>query len=156
MAAKVSARMAARTGGTMVIDSAVGTSAPNVDYGPWIQKLQGPRMSELMRVRTLVLAGAIVACGTSALAQPSGRPSKRDAALRTPPSAQVHVIITTSRGATSRVADGLRRRGRAVAASFGLIDAVSANVNAADLDALDADPSVTGVSLDAPVFAGAD
>jgi len=81
--------------------------------------------------------------------------SKLDKALQSPPAGVVRVIVSTKAGQASNVADRLRQRGRAVGKQYSVIDAVTTEVGAADLTLLDADPAVTGVSIDATVASAA-
>ena len=85
----------------------------------------------------------------------AGRPSKLDAVLLEPPVGLVRVIVSTTPGQTATVAARLRQRRRVVAKQYSLINAVAAELAADDLTALDADPSVTSVSIDAVVVSDA-
>jgi len=79
--------------------------------------------------------------------------SKRDSALQTTPVGTVSVIVSTQAGQTDAVAARLVQRGRSVRHRYAVIDAVAADATADDLAALDADPTVMSVSIDATVAA---
>jgi len=77
--------------------------------------------------------------------------SKLDKALQAPTAGLVAVIVSTKPGEAGDVAAHLVQRGRAIGKQYSLIDAVTAAVGADDLAALDADPEVTSVAIDATV-----
>src|SRR5262245_39542506 len=132
---------------------------PLVDYGPWTPTPHVDRMPpDSMQMRSVVLALMVLICagGSAAARREPDVPSKRDAALRTMAPGSTRVIIGTRAGTAPRVADDLRRRGRIVGSTHPIIGAITAEVTPADLDALDADPAVTSVSIDAPVAADVD
>jgi serine protease AprX len=107
-------------------------------------------------VAALIIALSVWLTGTEARlhAAPPGK-SKLDSALRTPPAGTVSVIVSTKAGQTDAVAARLVQHGRSVRHRYTIIDAVAANATADDLAALDADPTVVSVSIDA-IVAGAD
>jgi serine protease AprX len=124
--------------------------------------VQGPRENRI-RMSFMKSRGhraalvAMVLCSAAIVLpaqQPAVQPSKRDAALQTPPAGPVRVIISTRPGAAAGVADKLRQRGRSDVRRFSLVDAVASEVTPEDLDSLDADPAVIGLSIDAIVAAG--
>jgi serine protease AprX len=78
-------------------------------------------------------------------------PSKLDAALQAPPPGLVRVIVRTNPSQSAKVADNLRKQGRPVLKQYTVIDAVTTEVTAGDLVALQNDPAVAGISIDAAV-----
>ena len=94
---------------------------------------------------------ALAALGVSARVLASPASPKLDAALQTSPPGTVRVIVRTAPGQATKVSDGLRNRGRAVFKQYTLIDAVATQATADDLAALQADPAVVGISIDAVV-----
>src|SRR5580765_3056580 len=98
------------------------------------------------------LAIVLAAVGANAIASASQpEKSKLDAALQGLQAGVVRVIIQTTHGQTSNVAERVRSRGRQVLKQFTLVDALTAEVGADDLEALQADAAVTDVSIDAVV-----
>jgi serine protease AprX len=77
--------------------------------------------------------------------------SKLDSALQIPPAGLVRVIVSTKSGQRDAVAFRLMMRGRWPKDRYSVIDAIVADVSAADLAMLAADPRVTSVSIDAVV-----
>ena len=74
-------------------------------------------------------------------------------AATTSGSSRVHVIVRTRPNSLAAVADRMRRRGDSVKSTHPAADAVAGEVRRDALAALAADPSVVGVSIDAPVSA---
>src|SRR3954453_20618555 len=111
-----------------------------------------------MRARLVPIVLTTIALHVAAIAAapPVDAPSKRDAAVRAAPGGTVRVIITTQPGSTAAVSDRLRQRGRPILASYSVINAVVADATADDLSALEADPGVADLSLDAAVVAEGD
>jgi serine protease AprX len=97
------------------------------------------------------LAIMVAALGVNARVLASPASPKLDAALQASPSGTARVIVRVVPGQAANVADGLRKRGRAVFKQYTLINAVAAEATADDLAALQADPAVAGVSIDAMV-----
>src|SRR5215475_8362119 len=98
------------------------------------------------------LSIVLAAFGANArvLASPPS-PSKLDAALQVSPPGLVRVIVRTNPGQSAKVADNLRKQGRPVFKQYSIIDAVATEVTAGDLTALQNDPSVAGISIDAAI-----
>src|SRR5947207_990828 len=109
-----------------------------------------PREVRMRCVTWLALAVAAVGANTSAFASQAEK-SKLDAALQGSPVGVVRVIIQTTHGQTSNVAERVRSRARQVLRQFAVVDALTAEVGADDLAALQADAAVTNVSIDAVV-----
>src|SRR5688572_27057070 len=103
------------------------------------------------RVAILALIGSVAVVA----AQAPVIPTKRDAALQMSSASTMRVIVTTRAGEVAAVADTLRERGRSDIMRFSLIDAIATEVTPEDLDALDANPAVLAVSIDAVVAASA-
>jgi len=99
------------------------------------------------------LSIVLAAFGANARVLASQSSSKLDAALQAPPPGLVRVIVRTNSGQAAQVADNLRKQGRQVFKQFDVIDAIAAEVTRGDLGALQDDPSVAGISIDA-VIAG--
>jgi serine protease AprX len=97
-------------------------------------------------------AVAVTVLGAAPRAQSSGHP-KRDATLNRHVYGSVRVIIRAQPGQSDAVASSLTQRGRSVYRKHSVIDAVTASVTDSDLDALDADPNVVGISTDAVLIA---
>ncbi len=110
------------------------------------------RAGVVVAIAVLCLA-ANVGGGRSIHAQ--AHSSKRDSALRDLTDGTVRVIVATTAGEADAVADHLRQRGRSLVKKHGIIDAVTAELPAADLDELDDDPLVTRISIDADVVGAA-
>src|SRR5215204_4359442 len=89
--------------------------------------------------------------------EPKGQRSKLDRVLRKAVDGGTttgqRVIIRTRRGQTSAVADRLRKHGDRVEAEHRRLDAFTATVHAEDLRALEGDPDVQAVSIDAIIAA---
>ena len=89
--------------------------------------------------------------------EPKGKPSKLDRVLKKAvdggTTSEQRVIIRTRRGQTSAVADRLRKHGDRVESEHHRLDAFTATVHADDLRALEDDPDVQAVSVDAIINA---
>src|SRR4051812_48278617 len=107
-------------------------------------------MSATVRSRSIALVAIVLGCAASAAGDTG---SKRDGALRLPVSGTVRVIVSTQPGGMSAVAARQVGRGRAVRKNFSLINAIATDATAADLAALEADPAVRRISVDAKVSA---
>ena len=88
----------------------------------------------------------------------SPKPSKLDrvlhkAAARKDASPQ-RVIVRARPGRASAVADRLAKHGDRIEANHGRLDAMTATIHGDDLSALEADPDVEAVSVDAILYAG--
>jgi serine protease AprX len=101
-------------------------------------------------VRVLLLATGLIGLAASVSAQE--RFSKLDKALRAARLQGAHRVIIQARpGARAALKRSLQQHGDVVAAEHAEIDALTAVVHANDLAALNADPSVLSVSIDAEV-----
>ena len=89
--------------------------------------------------------------------QPTDKPSKLDRVLRKVgdggTTSEQRVIVRTRRGQTSAVADRLRKHGDRVESQHRRLDAFTATIHADDLRALERDPDVQAVSVDAVIAA---
>jgi serine protease AprX len=95
---------------------------------------------------------ALAALGAAPHAQSAAYP-KRDTTLTRHVYGSVRVIVRTQPGQADAVANTLAQRGRNVYRKHSVINAVSASVTDADLNALDADPNVISISTDAVLIA---
>src|SRR5215831_11260268 len=109
-----------------------------------------PREAGMRCVTWLAVLAAALGANASAFASQNGK-SKLDAALQGSPAGVTRVIVQTTHGQTSNVANRLRTRGRKVISQFTLIDALTAEVGPDDLAALQDDTDVTSISDDAVV-----
>src|SRR5438045_8996642 len=100
-----------------------------------------PREVRMRCVTWLALAVAAVGANTSAFASQAEK-SKLDAALQGSPVGVVRVIIQTTHGQTSNVAERVRSRARQVLRQFAVVDALAAEVGADDRAVLSVDGAV--------------
>jgi hypothetical protein len=89
--------------------------------------------------------------------EPKEKPSKLDRVLRkaaeTADESAQRVIVRTRRGQTSAVADRLKKHGDRIESEHRRLDSFSATIHGTDLQALERDPDVQGVSVDAVITA---